>query len=349
MIRTSQININYANRDKIDQLNCFCKEAVRVINLYIDILWEKKEFNSKFVKDKVDTWLSARMQQCLGKQALEIVKSQRKKKNKTKPVFTRHSFNLDSRFVKIEQDVNSFDIWITLTSLGNRLKIVLPGKKHKHFNKFSGWKLKKSIRLRCVNGKYYIDVYFEKPPKNKKKFGKELGLDVGYKKLIATSDYKTYGHEMESVYEKISRKKQGSKAFKRALAERDNKTNQFINQLPLRRTKILVVENLKNLKQKTKGKLRKTFVNKMQRWSYRDVLGRLALLSEELGFDFEKIDPAYTSQRCSACGVICKSNRQGEIYKCACGLFLDADINASLNILHLGVYSPQASYIKKDK
>jgi len=245
--------------------------------------------------------------------------------------------------------VNSFDIWITLTSLGNRLKIVLPGKKHKHFNKFSGWKLKKSIRLRCVNGKYYLDVYFEKPPKNKKKFGKELGLDVGYKKLIATSDYKTYGHEMESVYEKISRKKQGSKAFKRALTERDNKTNQFINQVPLRRTKILVVENLKNLKQKTKGKLRKTFVNKMQRWSYRDVLGRLALLSEELGFDFEKIDPAYTSQRCSACGVICKSNRQGEIYKCACGLFLDADINASLNILHLGVYSPQASYIKNDK
>ncbi|NWH06078.1 zinc ribbon domain-containing protein, partial [Desulfobacter latus] len=55
------------------------------------------------------------------------------------------------------------------------------------------------------------------------------------------------------------------------------------------------------------------------------------------------------SQRCSACGVICKSNRQGEIYKCACGLFLDADINASLNILHLGAYSPQASYIKQDK
>jgi len=42
MIRRSQININYTNRDKIDQLDCFCKEAVRVINLYIDILWKKK-------------------------------------------------------------------------------------------------------------------------------------------------------------------------------------------------------------------------------------------------------------------------------------------------------------------
>ena len=47
--------------------------------------------------------------------------------------------------------------------------------------------------------------------------------------------------------------------------------------------------------------------------------------------------------------MICKSHRQGEIYKCACGLFLDADVNASINILYLGVYSPQASYIKIDK
>ncbi len=349
MIRRSQININYANNGKKDQLDLFCKEAVRVVNLYIDLLWEQDDFNSKFVKVKVDTWLSARMQQCLGKQAFEIVKSQRKRKKKTKPVFKRHSFNLDSRFVTIIQDINSFDIWITIGSIGNRIKIILPGKKHKHFNKFADWNLKKSIRLRCVNGKYYVDVYFEKDPENKKIFGREVGLDTGYKKLIATSDYRTYGHELEAVYEKIARKKQGGKAFKRTLVERDNKTNRIVNQVPLKRVKTLVVEDLKNLKQKTKGKLRKTFVNKMQRWSYRDVLDKLTSLAEETGFTLKKINPAYTSQRCSACGVICKSNRQGEIYKCACGLFLDADVNASLNILHLGVYSPQASYIKIDK
>ena len=349
MIRRSQINVNYANKGKKDQLDLFCKEAVRVVNLYIDLLWEQDDFNSKFVKVKVDTWLSARMQQCLGKQALEIVKSQRKRKKKTKPVFKRHSFNLDNRFITIAQDVNSFDIWITIGSIGNRIKIILPGKKHKHFNKFADWNLKKSIRLRCVNGRYYIDVYFEKPSKNKKIFGREVGLDIGYKKLIATSDYRTYGHELEAIYQKISRKKQGSKAFKRSLVERDKKTNQIVNQLPLKRVKTLVVEDLKNLKQKTKGKLRKTFVNKMQRWSYRDVLDKLTSLAEEIGFTLKKVNPAYTSQRCSACRVICKSNRQGEIYKCACGLFLDADVNASINILYLGVYSPQASYIKIDK
>lgn len=37
-----------------------------------------------------------------------------------------------------------------------------------------------------------------------------------------------------------------------------------------------------------------------------------------------------------------KSSRQGEVYHCkTCGAEMDADINAAINILHLGVYSPQ--------
>ena len=58
MIRRSQVNINYANKEKLDLLGSFCEEAVRVVNLYIDILWEQQNFTSKFVKNKVDTWLS---------------------------------------------------------------------------------------------------------------------------------------------------------------------------------------------------------------------------------------------------------------------------------------------------
>ena len=36
-----------------------------------------------------------------------------------------------------------------------------------------------------------------------------------------------------------------------------------------------------------------------------------------------------------------KSSRQGEVYHCkTCGAEMDADINAAINILHLGVYGP---------
>ena len=63
-------------------------------------------------------------------------------------------------------------------------------------------------------------------------------------------------------------------------------------------------------------------------------------LSEIKGFEIKKVEPAYTSQTCSKCKVVNKSNRNGEIYQCTCGLLIDADTNAAINILHRGAYSP---------
>ena len=99
---------------------------------------------------------------------------------------------------------------------------------------------------------------------------------------------------------------------------------------------------MKDVKKKSKGKIRKKFNNKLQRWTYPKVLEKLTMICEEKGVEFVKVPPAYTSQRCSRCGVACKSNRQGEVYKCACGNVMDADYNAPLNILHLGEYGLQA-------
>ena len=135
MIRRSVLSINEANEGKLFLLDNITDEMLRVVNLYIDLLWDKKDFYSKFVSEKVDTWLSARMQQCLGKQALEIVKSQRKRKKKTKPILKRKSFNLDSRFIDF-QSGNYFDLWIRLSSIGNKIQLKLPAKAHKHYNKF---------------------------------------------------------------------------------------------------------------------------------------------------------------------------------------------------------------------
>ncbi len=48
----------------------------------------------------------------------------------------------------------------------------------------------------------------------------------------------------------------------------------------------------------------------------------------------EKIDPAYTSQRCHTCGVVREANRKSQsVYHCgACDVEKNADINAALNI-----------------
>ena len=54
----------------------------------------------------------------------------------------------------------------------------------------------------------------------------------------------------------------------------------------------------------------------IQYWSYRQVLDKLYQLSEIEGFEIHLVDPAYTSQTCSNCGVIDKSNRKSEVYQC---------------------------------
>ena len=341
MIRTTQLNINYANKNKLESLDTIITESKRVINLYIDELWKKKDFKSKFIDFKVETWLSATMLQNLGKQALEIVKSQRKKKKKHKPNFNKDSILFDSRFINTSFNLNSFDIWIRFRCIGRHLKFNIPSKKHRHFNKFKDWELKKSIRLRKYLGKYYIDLFFKKEAPEIKNFGKEVGLDIGYHKLLVSSQNKIYDKGLEKVYEKISHKKQGSKNFKQSLIERNNLINQSINTINFKELKTIVVEDLKNVKKNSKGKIYKKFNNKLQRWSYLKVLNKLSITCEEAGINLIKVNPAYTSQTCSECGFIHKDNRKGEKFLCLnCKTEMDADYNAACNILHRGAYSP---------
>lgn len=341
MIRKSTINLNYSNTGKKDSIINFASEYKRVVNYYIDKLWEKQKFNGNFLNKEelqVETWLTERAKQCAGKQAFQIVKSQRKKEKekRTKPCFGGTSIELDSRFVDIQNGNNSFDTWIRLSSLGNKLRVIIPSRKHYHFNLFKDWDIQNSARLRIKNEKeIYLDVYFKKPSPEKKKEGKSIGMDCGYKKLAVFSDNHIVGKNLEEKIEKIARKKQKSKAFYRALTERNEYINLELKNMDMSDMKEIVVEDLKSVKHGTKGKIRKQFNNKLQRWVYRYFLDRLEQHCEVTGVQLHKVDPAYTSQMCSACGYIHRSNRNGELFRCRkCGYTADADFNASRNILN---------------
>jgi len=92
---------------------------------------------------------------------------------------------------------------------------------------------------------------------------------------------------------------------------------------------------------KRNGRFRKSFNNKLQRWSYSKVLNKLALVCEELGLTFEKVNPAYTSQTCSLCGHVDKASRKGKDFDCvSCGYKTDA-----VNIRNRGIYSSPALYL----
>jgi putative transposase len=64
----------------------------------------------------------------------------------------------------------------------------------------------------------------------------------------------------------------------------------------------------------------------------------LAYKLDERGGTLEKVNPAYTSQVCSACGTIDRASRESQAsFACRhCGSAMHADTNAALNILRRG-------------
>ncbi len=362
MIKSSKLTIKFANSGKKENLNIFIQEYRNVVSLFVDILWEMKKVPvllPKELTDKIESWLSARAIQCAGKQASGIVRGTRKKqdqrrwqikklldegKNKqarkleaidkkklvSKPNIDVICSELDSRFVTIDfNDHTSFDGFIILSSLGNKLVIKIPLKKHKHFNSLlSRGTLKGGVRISSQS----ITFMFEIETKEKRSSGTIIGIDVGHCNVISCSNgvqsqKNKDGHDLTTINKIMSRKVKGSKAFKQTQVHRSNYINWTINQLNLSNVKEVKLEDIKNLR---KGKKSSRLLS---HWTYTEIFDKLESYCLDAGVQIKKVSPTYTSQRCSVCGWTRKTNRKGKQFKCtSCGHSQDADLNASLNI-----------------
>ena len=64
----------------------------------------------------------------------------------------------------------------------------------------------------------------------------------------------------------------------------------------------------------------------------------LASKAESAGRKYVEVDPRWTSQDCSGCGTRVKKKLSQRVHFCPqCGLSLDRDTNAALNILKIGM------------
>lgn len=362
MIRSSKITLNFTNNQKIESIQVFRDEYILVVRKFVDILWNEEEVSPLLpssITKQVDTWLSARMLQCAGKQASGIVRGTKKKQEKrkhkiesflaqgqkaktdklqkiydsttvTKPDITEVNPELDSRFVKIDlNNKTTFDGWITLTSIGNKLKIQIPFKRHKHLNKLlKQGKLKLGVRL----GKNDITLIVELPDADKRVVGSVIGIDVGQKSILSCSNGQQINqdkdnHTYESICDRLSRKKKGSKSFARTQKHRTNFINWAINQIQFNGIKRVNLEKIKHLR---KG--RRTSAS-LRHWNYAELFDRLEQKLETSGVLMSNVNPAFTSQRCSKCGWVEEGNRKGKVFCCQkCGYTADADFNASTNI-----------------
>lgn len=358
MIRSSKLSTKFSNQEKKNQIKKFIHEYKNVMQQCLNLTWEKenlKPLAGKEITNQIKTWLSARAIQCACKQAIAIVKGT-KQKNKqrqyvidqlisknfkrkarslqkrliktSKPTLNNVQPELDSRFVKFDFDnETSFDGWVTLSSLGNKLKIILPIKKTKHFNSMQG-ELKSGVRLSNKS----VTLMFESEIELKDE-GEVIGLDIGISTLATTSDHQITqvdedGWDLTKIIKRLNRKKKGSKGYERVQRQRTNFINWSINQLNFKNVRELKLENIKHVR---KGKRTSQFLN---RWTYTEIKRKLELTCEKFGVQITYVNPTYTSQRCNECGWVRSSNRKGKLFKCGkCSYECDADLNGAKNIV----------------
>ena len=223
----------------------------------------------------------------------------------------------------------SFDGWVNITCLGNKIKLVLPFKKTIHFNEmFNQGKIKTGVRISNKSLTFMFDI----PEVPLKESGATIGLDIGIKNVFTTSDNQAslqdkHGWDLQKIQQRLSRKKYGSHGFEKAQSHRKNYVHWSLNQLNLTDVKHLRLEDIKNLRKNGKSS------RWLSHWTYTTLFDKLDSLCIKFGVQISKVNPTYTSQRCSQCGWVRKSNRRGKQFRCSqCGFECDSDLNASKNI-----------------
>lgn len=177
-----------------------------------------------------------------------------------------------------------------------------------------------------------------------------VGLDVGLSALATLStgeaiENPRHYREAEAVLRRrqqaLSRKRKGSRSRRRAVALVRKAQTRVRNQRLdyarkaasdlVGRFDLIAFEDLN-----IRGLMMTPMSKSIHDAGWRVLLHAIACKAESAGKHAVAVDPRGTSQECSACGTKVPKDLSERIHRCACGLVLDRDHNAALNILARG-------------
>jgi putative transposase len=184
-----------------------------------------------------------------------------------------------------------------------------------------------------------------------------LGVDIGLKNLVTLSSgdqvetpkfFRDSEMKLRLAQKAFSRKLPGSNNGKRArlkLAKIHRKIGRqrddFLHKLSrnlIRKTDLLIFEDLHISNMAKNKKLAKSIHDA----SWGTLIRYASYKASSAGKKVDQIDPRGTTERCSGCGSSVKKSLSDRVHRCpTCGLILDRDLNAALNILDVGRGTPE--------
>lgn len=205
------------------------------------------------------------------------------------------------------------------------------------------------------SGKFYLSILIDKPNKVLSPATSFVGIDLGVKDFVITSDGEVFSNlhfkksevsKIKKLQRSLSRKKDGShnktkariklsKSYEKITNRKTNYLHYVVNQL-LNENQVIVMEDL-NIKGMMKNHKLAESIQEMNFGEFRRMLEyKASWYGRKLVF----IDRFYpSSKKCNHCGYINKelklSDRQ---WICPdCGSVIERDYNAALNILDEGL------------
>jgi len=117
----------------------------------------------------------------------------------------------------------------------------------------------------------------------------------------------------------------------------NHKTSRKIVEVAKKNKCGIVLENLKGIRKgkrsTKKNKTGESFKSSINSWEFYQLQTMIEYKAKICGIPVIYIDPKYTSQKCSRCGLIDSNNRKQKKYSCTqCGHVDHADANAAFNI-----------------
>lgn len=189
-----------------------------------------------------------------------------------------------------------------------------------------------------------------------------LGVDLGMINLATDSEGETFSGEQVEKNRKRNQalrqrlQKRGTKNAKRHLKKLSGKearfkrnTNHVISKRIVQKAKAneqgIAIEELRHIRTRTEARLRHSQRSRHSSWAFGQLRQFLSYKAALAGVPLHTVDPRNTSRTCHVCGHCAQANRKSQAsFVCqSCGLAMNADINAAINISRAAVMQPLVS------